>query len=160
MPEGVAMARRIRVPAYVAESRGSYEPVRPVRGAQDVYELCASLAAEPVEVFQVVLLDARHDAIGVEEVSRGTLQWAAVHPREVFRPAVVARAAAIVVAHNHPSGDPEPSADDVAVTRRLAAAGEILGIRLLDHVVVARAGRFVSLRERGHVGDAIASPAT
>ena len=145
------MARARRAPPYAAESRGSYAPVRPVRGSRDVVELCASLATEPVEVFQVVLLDARHDAIGVEEVSRGTLQWAVVHPREVFQPAVLARAAAVVVVHNHPSGDPEPSADDVAVTKRLVAAGELLGIPLLDHVIVARGGRFVSLREQGHV---------
>jgi DNA repair protein RadC len=152
------MARRRRAPAYAAQSRGSYAPRRPVRGSHDVYALCASLATEPVEVFQVVVLDARHDAIGVEEVSRGTLQWVAVHPREVFRPAVVARAAAVVVAHNHPSGDPEPSADDVAITKRLVAAGEILGIPLLDHVVVAREGRFVSLRERGHVRNETSVP--
>jgi DNA repair protein RadC len=70
-----------------------------------------------------------------------------VHPREVFQEAIAGRAAAILVFHNHPSGDPEPSAEDLALTRRLASAGALLGIELLDHLI--RAGRFVSLKDRG-----------
>ena len=71
-----------------------------------------------------------------------------MHPREVFQEAVVSRAAAIVLFHNHPSGDPEPSAEDLALTRRLAAAGSLMGIEVLDHLVLG-AGRYVSLKERG-----------
>jgi DNA repair protein RadC len=67
----------------------------------------------------------------------------------VFKPAILAGSAALLVAHNHPSGDPEPSAEDVALTRRLPAAGQLLGIEILDHLVIGEAGRFVSLRERG-----------
>jgi DNA repair protein RadC len=75
-----------------------------------------------------------------------------VHPRELFRPAVLAGAAAIVVTHNHPSGDPEPSAEDLALTRRLVAAGTLLGIELLDHVITGDGtARWLSLKDRGHL---------
>jgi len=99
------------------------------------------------ERFFVLLLDGKHALRRIELVSLGTLTTSLVHPREVFRPAVRAAAAAVVCAHNHPSGDPEPSAEDVEVTRRLLDAGKLLGIPVLDHVVLGD-GRFVSLRER------------
>jgi DNA repair protein RadC len=81
-------------------------------------------------------------------VSVGCLTSSLVHPREVFREAVSARAAAILLFHNHPSGDPEPSAEDLSLTRRLASAGSLMGIEVLDHLVLG-AGRFVSLKQRG-----------
>ena len=81
----------------------------------------------------------------------GCLTSSLVHAREVFKPAILAGAAAILLAHNHPSGDPEPSAEDLALTRRLKAAGDLLGIAILDHIIVGELGRFVSLRERGAV---------
>lgn len=80
----------------------------------------------------------------------GCLTASLVHPREVFREALAARAAALVLFHNHPSGDPEPSAEDLSLTRRLVSAGTLLGIEVLDHLVLG-AGRFVSLKERGVV---------
>ncbi len=89
------------------------------------------------EVFVVLLLDARHRVIGQAEVHRGSLDSSLVHPREVFAPALRESAAAIVLLHNHPSGDPTPSREDRDVTRRLAQAGDILGIRVLDHLVIA-----------------------
>jgi DNA repair protein RadC len=88
------------------------------------------------EVFLVILLDGRNRKIEELRVSEGSLSASIVHPREVFLPAVRASAAAILVAHNHPSGDPQPSREDRAVTLRLAEAGELLGIRLLDHLIV------------------------
>ncbi len=88
------------------------------------------------EVFFALLLDSRHRLIGEVEVSRGSLNQSLVHPREVFAPALRESAAAILVLHNHPSGDPQPSREDHEVTRRLARAGELLGIRLVDHVVI------------------------
>ena len=98
------------------------------------------LVDEPVEVFRCLLLDARHRLLACPVISRGTLTTSLVHPREVFAPAVRARAAAIIVAHNHPSGDPSPSQEDHGVTARLAAAGRLLGIPLLDHVIVGAEG--------------------
>jgi DNA repair protein RadC len=84
------------------------------------------------------------------EVSRGTLDSTLVHPREVFKAALLANAAAIVVSHNHPSGDPSPTIDDLEVTTRLVAAGVILGVPLLDHIVVG-AGRYFSFKESGRL---------
>jgi DNA repair protein RadC len=101
------------------------------------------------EVFVVALLTIRHRLIGLHTVSVGCLTSSLVHPRECFKAAILASAAALVVCHPHPSGDPEPSAEDVALTRRLAAAGQLLGIEVLDHVVLGEAGRYVSLKERG-----------
>ena len=101
------------------------------------------------EVFAVALLTIRHRLLGLHTVSVGCLSSSLVHPREVFKPAILAGSAALLLAHNHPSGDPEPSAEDVALTRRLVAAGQLLGIEVLDHVVLGEAGRYVSLKERG-----------
>jgi len=103
---------------------------------------------QPQEVFCALMLDGKHRVSGFVEVSRGTLTSSLVHPREVFGPAIRMGAASIIVAHNHPSGDPEPSTEDIAVTKRLRDAGEILGIQVLDHIIVGH-DSFVSLHERG-----------
>ena len=105
-------------------------------------------STRPVETFGLLALDARHRLRREVVVSIGCLTASLVHPREVFQEAVVSRAAALVLFHNHPSGDPEPSAEDLALTRRLAQAGTLMGIEVLDHVVLGR-GRYVSLKERG-----------
>jgi DNA repair protein RadC len=104
------------------------------------------------ESFFVLLLDGRHRLIAEHEVSRGTLTASLVHPREVFREAIRAAAAAIVLVHNHPSGDPAPSGEDRSVTRRLFEAGRLIGIEVVDHVIVADAG-YYSLREAGELMD-------
>ena len=101
------------------------------------------------EVFVIAMLTIRHRVIGLHTVSVGCLTSSLVHPREVFKPAILAGSAAILAAHSHPSGDPEPSPEDISLTRRLSAVGQLLGIELLDHVILGEAGRFVSLRERG-----------
>jgi DNA repair protein RadC len=120
-----------------------------LRSPEDVFRhFGARLRRLAQERFVVVYLDGRHRVLGEEMVSQGTLTASLVHPREVFRPALRASAAAVILVHNHPSGDPTPSAEDRAVTERLARAGEILGVRVLDHVVVAERG-YVSLREDG-----------
>jgi len=100
------------------------------------------------EVFRVLLLSARNDILRRVTVSKGSLSASLVHPRDVFYPAIKANAASIILVHNHPSGDPEPSADDIELTKRMSDAGELLGITVLDHVVVAKRG-YVSLKERG-----------
>ena len=86
--------------------------------------------------------------IGVNTVSIGDLSSSIVHPRELYKPAVIAGAASLILVHNHPSGDPTPSSEDVAVTKRCIQAGEILGIDLLDHIIIGER-KFVSLKERG-----------
>ena len=126
---------------------------RAVRRAADVEPyLRGQLQGERREVFLVVLLDARHRPFRAERVSEGCLTWAVVHPREVFGPAVREGAGAVLVAHNHPSGDPTPSRQDIEVTRRLQRSGDLLGVPLLDHIVVGRA-RCRSLRAEGHMAD-------
>jgi DNA repair protein RadC len=102
----------------------------------------------PHERFVVVLLDGRHRWLRDVVVSQGTLTASLVHPREVFRPALREASAAVILVHNHPSGDPTPSREDVEITARLVRAGELLGVHVLDHVIVAERG-FVSLREAG-----------
>jgi DNA repair protein RadC len=108
--------------------------------------LLALLQDEPTEVFAILCLTTKHRVIAYHEVSRGTLDSTLVHPREVFKAALLANAAAIIVCHNHPSGDPTPTIDDVEVTRRLAASGQVLGIELLDHIIVGD-GRYYSFKE-------------
>jgi DNA repair protein RadC len=111
--------------------------------------------AYEVENFQVVLLNTRRRLIRVETISQGTLDTILVHPREVFKQAIAANAAAVVLAHNHPSGDPTPSEADIKVTRDLIRAGQLLKIEVLDHVIIGRATKerprdYVSLRELGY----------
>jgi DNA repair protein RadC len=110
----------------------------------------ARLRDAPAEEFHIVLLDARHRVLRSVLTSQGTLTASLVHPREVFRPALREAAAALVLVHNHPSGDPTPSSEDRQVTRRLARAGALLGIPVLDHVIVADRG-YASLREQGEL---------
>lgn len=100
------------------------------------------------ETFAVLLLSTRNRVLGLHPAHEGTLDGAAVHPREVFKAAILRNAAAIIVGHNHPSGDPEPSEEDTRITAKLVEAGEILGIEVLDHLIIGE-GRLVSLRERG-----------
>src|SRR5215470_13836550 len=121
----------------------------PLRSPEDVFRHFGTrLRRVAQEHFVVVFLDGRHRILGEETVSQGTLTASLVHPREVFRPALRASAAALILVHNHPSGDPEPSPEDRSVTERLSRAGELLGIPVLDHVVVAERG-FKSLRNEG-----------
>ena len=128
---------------------GRLAPGTALRGPADVFRhFHPTLRDAPHERFLVVLLDGRHRVLRHELVSQGTLTASLVHPREVFRPALRESAAALVLVHNHPSGDPAPSAEDRDVTARLVRAGDLLGIPVLDHVVVAERG-YASLRETG-----------
>jgi len=101
------------------------------------------------ECFLAVCLDVRSKIITVKEISRGILTASLVHPREVFGVAIKNNSASIIVAHNHPSGEAEPSEDDIKITRRLHEAGKVLAIELLDHVIFTETGSYVSLKERG-----------
>jgi len=132
-----------------AESRSVGEPVS---GPLDVYRLFAPRLEDlPVEEFHVAVLDTQHRLERDVTVTRGLLSASLVHPREVFREAIAERAASIILVHNHPSGDPTPSADDRKVTTQLVAAGRLLDIPVHDHVIIGR-GRYASFAESGLLG--------
>lgn len=132
-------------------------PDSPVMDAPDRVAdmLRESSRAYSVEHFQILLLNTRRRLIRIEHISQGTLDTLLVHPREVFKMAIIANASAIVLAHNHPSGDPSPSDADIRVTRDLIRAGQLLKIDVLDHIIIGRATAertrdYTSLRELGH----------
>jgi DNA repair protein RadC len=111
----------------------------PIRGAADVFRIIGPVAQTwDREHFVSVLLDGKGRVIDIDEISVGSLTASIVHPRELFKSAILASAAAVTLVHNHPSGDPTPSDEDRALTARLRAAGDLLGIRVLDHVVIGR----------------------
>ena len=137
---GIGAARAARLAAAFHLGRRASEARErgtPVTSAHDVYRrLRDRLAGLSQEVFLVLALDCRNGVLDEIEVARGSLTAVAVHPREVFRPLIRQAAAAAVVVHNHPSGDPTPSVEDVMLTRRLRSIGELIGIPLVDHVVI------------------------
>ncbi|MEO0073975.1 MAG: DNA repair protein RadC [candidate division WOR-3 bacterium] len=150
---GIGPAKACQLKAALELVRRLDEPLDPECGAdvsrpETVFRLLRSeMGNERRECFWVLYLDSRSRLIGRQKISVGTLDSTMAHPREVFDGAIRAAAAAVLVAHNHPSNDPTPSDDDIRLTRRLAEAGRLLGIRLLDHVVVTKDAYF-SFRER------------
>lgn len=150
---GVGVARAVAVHAalelgrrFASETREDGEPVRSPR---DVARLFAPRLEDlPVEEFHVAVLDAQHRVERDVTITRGLLTSSLVHPREVFREAIAERAAAVILVHNHPSGDPTPSTDDRLVTQQLVAAGKVLDIPVHDHVIIGR-GRYTSFAEAG-----------
>jgi DNA repair protein RadC len=152
--KGVGAAGAARIKAALALGRRLLEPSeeRPtIRSPGDAAQLLQPvLAGREQEYLYVLLLDTRNRVIGPpREIYHGSLNTSLIRIGELFQAAIRANAAAIVVAHNHPSGDPSPSPEDVAVTRSVVEAGKLLDIELLDHLVIGQAGRFVSLKERG-----------
>lgn len=148
-----ASARRIEAAFSLGRALGqARRQERPLlRSPKAVFELLSpETRGLEQETFWSLLLDGKQRLRRLVAVSAGTLTASLVHPREVYRSAIREAAAALIVAHNHPSGDPEPSAEDLAVTERLRQAGEIVGIPLQDHVILGE-DRFVSLRERLHI---------
>jgi len=142
---GVGSATATRILAALELGRRATEerlPDRPrIRGPADVHALMAPRLRDlPHEEFHALLLNTQHRVLSDVTVTRGILDASLIHPREVFRPAIVEKAAAVILVHNHPSGDPAPSAEDRAVTRQMMEAGQTIGIRVLDHVVVADRG--------------------
>jgi DNA repair protein RadC len=150
---GLGTARAVAIHAALeigrrlaAESRDEGAPLRTPRDVWAAY--APRLEDLPVEEFHVAVLDAQHRLERDITITRGILNSSLVHPREVFREAIAERAAAIILVHNHPSGDPSPSADDRAITSQLVAAGRLLDIPVADHVVIGR-GRYLSFAESG-----------
>lgn len=148
---GIGPARASAVVAALELGRRLTRPGGPqVSTPEEAYRLLHDMADLKKEHFRALYLDSRRRLIVGETVSIGTLTASLVHPREVFQPAIERSACSVLVAHNHPSGDPEPSAEDLALTRRLRQAGDILGIELTDHLIVGR-DRFVSLKQLGYL---------
>ena len=158
--KGVGRDKAIALKAAFTLARRMAQELRAESPVLDNPERVADLLREEnrvyeVEQFQVLLLNTRRKLIRVERITQGTLDSILVHPREVFRLAIAANAAAIVLVHNHPSGDPTPSEQDIKVTRDLIRAGQLLKIEVLDHVILgrrteARPKDFASLRELGY----------
>ncbi len=151
---GAASASRI-LAAIELGQRAVTRPLgrrRPLRSSKDVdAALRPRLSAEPVELFVAIPLDAKHRPMGEHVLARGGLTSCPVEPASVFRVLIRDGAAAVVLVHNHPSGVPEPSPQDVALTRRLVRAGRVLGVEVLDHVIVAAEG-FFSFLDAGLMG--------
>jgi DNA repair protein RadC len=150
---GIGSARAAQILAAVelgrrTLTRAARERVQIVNPRTAAEFLLPQYGNRPVEQFGVVLLDTKHRVLRTLVLSVGTLDASIVHPREVFGAAAAAGAAALVLFHNHPSGDPKPSHDDVELTRRLAAAGVLMGIEVIDHVILADV-RYYSFKEEG-----------
>lgn len=150
---GLGTARAVAIHAALEIGRRlaveAREDGAPLRAPRDVWAAFAPRLQDlPVEEFHVAVLDSQHRLDRDITITRGILNSSLVHPREVFREAIAERAAAIILVHNHPSGDPTPSADDRDITTQLVAAGRLLDIPVADHVVIGR-GRYLSFAEAG-----------
>jgi DNA repair protein RadC len=118
-----------------------------ISDAQTVYALFSFLQQETKEHFIALHLDAKNRILCIDRVSAGTMTNSLIHPREVFKTALLSSAASLLLIHNHPSGDPTPSREDILITEKLKGAGEIIGIAVLDHVIIGDG--YVSLKEKG-----------
>ncbi len=119
-----------------------------IQTPKDVIAQVSYLASNKKENFVVLYLNARNELLNKETISIGTLNANLVHPREVFEPALTNYAASVIFTHNHPSGDPEPSEDDLKITKQLTQAGEILGIDVLDHIIICK-NKYLSMKDKG-----------
>jgi len=148
---GMAKASQLKAALELANRLESSEEAssRPVKTPEDaVSVVSASVKGKKKEHFIALLLDTRSRLIRSAEISVGSLDSSIVHPREVFKEAVAASAASVIFVHNHPSGDPHPSQDDIKLTKRLAGLGEEMGIEVLDHVIIGNK-KFLSLKREG-----------
>ena len=122
-----------------------------IKGPKDGADIASRfIGRDDREVFFVMCLNTKNHVVAVHRCHVGSLNASIVHPREVFKSAILNNAASVIVAHQHPSGDPTPSIEDINVTKRLVEAGKLLGIEVLDHLVVNNESEFTSLKEKGH----------
>jgi DNA repair protein RadC len=128
----------------IAEASGAV-----LNSPQSVYETCEDLKDLAQESFHVLTLNAKNKIVNRHMVALGTVDAAFAHPRETYRAAILDSASGIIIVHNHPSGDTQPSAEDIATTKRLVDAGKIIGIKLLDHVIIGNG--YYSLKEHGYI---------
>ncbi|MGE0823072.1 MAG: RadC family protein [Candidatus Binatia bacterium] len=135
----------------IRERKAGYGHSKQFRSSHDIYEMFHDhfLQADR-EQFIVLLLDAKNKLLGFHVVSIGSLTSSIVHPREVFKAVILGNAAAVIFLHGHPSGDPTPSQEDIHITNRLRDIGEVLGVRVLDHIIIGD-GRYVSFVDDGYV---------
>ena len=135
----------------VKEESHKYEVETRISCPKDIYEVLTKVCriqCNAEEVFILITLNTKNIVTGYFEVHRGTINTSLVHPREVFKRALLNNASNIMVAHNHPSGDPNPSKEDIQITDRLKEAGNLLGINLIDHIIVGE-DKYISLKEKG-----------
>ncbi|MFW5856155.1 MAG: RadC family protein [Bacillota bacterium] len=150
--KGVGIAKGTQIQALIELSKrftaASGQSQVKIKSPQDVCKLVMpELRYASQEIFKVILLNIKNQVIAIPEISKGSLNKSMAHPRDVFRVAIRRSSAAIVLVHNHPSGDPEPSKKDIKITKKLAASGDLLGIEVLDHLVIGD-GNFVSMKEK------------
>jgi DNA repair protein RadC len=148
---GPAKATAIKASLELARRLGrkKWTDGEPLRSAEDVFRhFHEDLAKRTHELFYVVLLNNKNRKIRAVKISEGSLTASLVHPREVYNPVIRESAAAVIFVHNHPSGDPAPSPEDIEITRRLKEVGEVMGVRVLDHVVIGH-DRYFSFSDRG-----------
>lgn len=153
--QGISGARAEQLLAAVELGKrflAAPEGERPViRGPEDVFQMLSpKMESLSQETFVTVLLNSKNHVLKTETVSVGVVNASIVHPREVFKPAISASATAIILAHNHPTGSPEPSQEDILITRRMEKTGRVLGIDVVDHIIVGH-GNYVSMKERGTI---------
>ena len=148
---GKAKAAQIKAAIELGKRLAAFESGadKPLKCPQDV----AGLLMEEMrylkkEHMKLVLLNVKCNLISVEEISVGSLNASIVHPREVFNPAIRKSSASIIMVHNHPSGDPSPSSEDISITARIAEAGKLIGIELVDHIIIGD-GKYISMKEKG-----------
>jgi DNA repair protein RadC len=147
-----AAIERLTAVVEFAKRFGEQEfvPGTAFRGSADIYaHFRERLASEPVEYFYAVLLDTKHRKLRDVLVSKGSLSSSIVHPRDVYAQVIRHSAAAVIFVHNHPSGCPEPSKEDIEITRRLREVGDLVGVRVLDHIVIGR-GKYISFIDDGY----------
>src|SRR5882762_8823635 len=140
----------VRVKLVTAENAAAYLPAIAFTSSKDVWDYFSALEDEPREVVIAAYLDNKHHVLSIEEVSRGTLTASLFEPRAILQGALMTNAAALIVLHNHPAGDPKPRAEDISVTKSLKQLTDLLPIRFLDHIIVSKKS-YVSLKDSGHL---------
>lgn len=151
--KGIGLAKSVQIKAAVELGRriSSYtqRDIITINTPKDVKNLVMEeMRFLEKEHFRVILLNIKNQLISIEDISVGSLNSSIVHPREVFKPAIKRSSASMILVHNHPSGDPTPSVEDIDITKRLIEAGKILGIEVLDHVIIGN-GNYISIKEKG-----------
>lgn len=151
--KGIGLAKAAQIKAcFELGKRQDLEPELKDFDIKDPQSIVKAIRAgikdKAKEHFKLILLNTRNKIIGISTVSVGSLNASIVHPREVFKDAIIHNAYSVILVHNHPSGDPEPSEDDLTITKRLTEAGKILGIEVIDHIIIAKNG-FFSFKEKG-----------